>query len=569
MPSWRLKTLHLAFLLFGALILFRLFYWQILQGEELSSLASSQRFASQEIPAPRGKIFTSDSFPLATNRPSFLVFASLDRLEADEAEVAAKLAPFLVEKEDQDGELLGVEEDLKTKLLLPDRVWVALAQGLSEETKEKIGALAIPGIGFESGQKRFYPEASMSAHLLGFVGKDVSGAQKGYFGLEGFYNFQLKGLPGLLRQEKDVFGAPILIGTKSLSEEVPGRDLFCHLNRSAQFMIEEKLKEGMRRYGAKQGSVVVMDPKTGGILAMASFPNFDPGDYARQTEEVFSNPVISETFEPGSIFKLLVMSAAIDTKTVKPEDRCTRCSGPVFVDKYVIRTWDDKYHPDSTMVEIIQNSDNVGMVFVGEKLGIQKLVSYLQKFGIGETTGIDLEGEAPSKLRKEEDWSIVDLNTASFGQGVALTGIQMVAAVGAIANEGRLMEPHVVAKIASGERVFEVRPRQVRQVISPTTAKIITEMMVNAVEKGEAKWTKLPGFRIAGKTGTAQIPIAGHYDEEKTIASFVGFAPADDPAFVMLVTLREPQVSQWASETAAPLWFETAKELFSILGLSP
>jgi len=571
MLLWRFKTLRLAFLCVTVLILGKLFYWQILKNGELLALASLQRFSSKEIPAPRGKIFSSDNFPLATNKEAYLIYATIPQLEEEPKIVAAKLAPLILgsKESSQEEELQVLEEDLEEKLSLSDRVWVALVDKVSWQTKEKIESLKISGIGFEEKQMRFYPEASLSAHLLGFVGKDSSGEDKGYFGLEGYYDIQLKGLPGLLRQEKDIFNKPILIGTKNLSEAIPGRSLFLHLDRAVQFAVEKKLKEGVQKYGAKQGSVVVMDPKTGGILAMASFPTFNPGSYANEEEEVFVNPVISDAFEPGSIFKVLVVSAAIDTKTVSPEDRCSQCSGPVLIDKYIIRTWDDKYHPNSTITEIIENSDNVGMVFVAKKLGIKKLLTYLKRFGIGEPTGIDLEGEIAPSLRKEEDWSVVDLYTASFGQGIAVTGIQMVRAVSAIANGGILVKPRVVSKIISQEKTFKLETEESRRVISPATAKVVTEMMVNAVEEGEAKWTKLPGFRIAGKTGTAQIPIAGHYDKEKTIASFIGFAPADNPAFCMLVTLKEPQTSLWASETAAPLWFDIAKELFYFLNISP
>lgn len=221
------------------------------------------------------------------------------------------------------------------------------------------------------------------------------------------------------------------------------------------------------------------------------------------------------------------------------------------------------------MTEIIQYSDNVGMAYVAEKLGTEKMVSYLKKFGLGEETGVDLEEEGTPFLRKESDWAKIDLATAGFGQGVAITPIQMVTATAALANGGKLLEPQVAREIKSPEKEIEIKPKVKREVISEKTAKILTEMMINSVEKGEAKWAKPSGFRIAGKTGTAQIPIAGHYDKEKTIASFVGFAPADNPRFVMLVTLREPTSSPWGSETAAPLWFDIAKEIFVRWGILP
>ncbi|MFZ5366448.1 MAG: peptidoglycan D,D-transpeptidase FtsI family protein [Patescibacteria group bacterium] len=558
MSLWRAKTLMLGFCFFGFLVAGRLFYWQILQGEKLSSLASSQYSQEEEIPARRGQILTSDGFPLVTNKQAYLVYALLPQLDRSPEEISTMLAKILQSQ---------TREEMEKKLKSKDLVWVSLARKVDREKKEEIQKLQIQGLGFEEEARRDYPEGSLAAQLVGFVGKDAAGKDKGYFGLEGFYDRELSGRPGILRQEKDASGRPILIGKRLKEEEIPGRDLELYLNREIQFMVERKLKKGLEKYGAKSGSVVIMDPKTGGILSMASFPSYEPANYAKTNDSLFPNPVISQTFEPGSIFKPLVMAAAINEGVVSPQDKCDRCSGPRQIGEYTIKTWDERYHPDSTMTEILEHSDNVGMVFVGEKLGTKNLVSYLKKFGIGEQTGIDLEGETVAVLRSENEWVPIDLATASFGQGVALTPIQMVRAIAAVANGGEMLEPHVVTKIKTQDKELEIKPKVRRRVISLATARVITEMMVNAVERG-GKWERPKGFRIAGKTGTAQIPIAGHYDKEKTIVSFVGFAPADNPRFVMLVTMREPTLI-WGSMTVAPLWFEIAKELFYYLGIPP
>lgn len=560
MSLWRAKALLLTFCFFAFLVSARLFYWQILESEKLQSLASSQYSQEEEIPARRGQILTSDGFPLVTNKEAYLVYALPPQLEENREEISTRLAKVLE---------VQTQEEIQKKLETKNLVWVPLARKVDREKKEEIEKLSLSGIGFEEEAKRDYPEGSMAAQLLGFVGKDAAGKDKGYFGLEGFYDRLLTGRPGVLRQEKDPSGRPILVGQRLKEEEVPGRDLELFLDRDIQFMVEEKLKKGLERYGAKAGSVVVMDPQTGGILAMASFPNYDPENYAKSDKSLFPNPVVAESFEPGSIFKILVMSAAINEQVVSPEDRCPKCAGPRTIGEYTIKTWDEKYRPEETMTEIIQYSDNVGMAYVAEKLGTEKMVSYLKKFGLGEETGVDLEEEGTPFLRKESDWAEIDLATAGFGQGVAITPIQMVTATAAIANGGKLLEPQVAREIKSPEKEIEIKPKVKREVISEKTAKILTEMMINSVEKGEAKWAKPSGFRIAGKTGTAQIPIAGHYDKEKTIASFVGFAPADNPRFVMLVTLREPSTSVWGSETAAPLWFDIAKEIFVRWGILP
>jgi cell division protein FtsI (penicillin-binding protein 3)/stage V sporulation protein D (sporulation-specific penicillin-binding protein) len=312
-----------------------------------------------------------------------------------------------------------------------------------------------------------------------------------------------------------------------------------------------------------------MEPKTGAVKVMASFPSYDPADYSSYSDDLFRNPAISDSFEPGSIFKIIVMASALDSESVELDTICDICSGPVKIDKYSIETWNNQYNPNSSMQDIIIHSDNVGMVFVGSKLGKDKMFDYLQKFGIGKLTGIDLQGESTAKLRDKGSWSDIDLATASFGQGIATTPIQITKAVAAIANKGIMVTPQVVASLTSDGWNQDIKPKEEGRVVSQKAAEEITAMMVEAAKSGESKWAYLKGFGVAGKTGTAQIPIAGHYDAEKTIASFVGFVPYYDPQFVMLITLREPATSPWASETAAPLWYNIAKDLFVYYKIQP
>ncbi|MCL4365684.1 penicillin-binding transpeptidase domain-containing protein [Patescibacteria group bacterium] len=262
-----------------------------------------------------------------------------------------------------------------------------------------------------------------------------------------------------------------------------------------------------------------MDPNTGGVLALASLPNYDPLKYFDYPKEFYRNPAVADQYEPGSTFKVLVMAAALNEDSVKPDTRCDICSGPISLAGFSIRTWDNKYFPDTSMKDVIVHSDNTGMVFTARKLGIDKFYSYIEDFGFGQTTDVDLQDEASPQIRAKKDWREIDLATASFGQGIAVTPIQMVRAVAAIANGGNLMEPHMVREIRSEKGTYEIKPKVVRQVLKSTAAKEISEMMVAAVEEGEAKVFKLKGFKIAGKTGTAQIPVAGHYDANKTIAS--------------------------------------------------
>lgn len=567
----------------GLVIILRLFYWQVLNQDRLLQLAESQYLKTAEVAASRGEILASDDQPLVTNEAAYVIFGLPKELKSSPPDVAKKLAPILADLNEEvtPGELQedfekinlekikAKEKEVEARLSQKGLAWVSLARKVPQEKKDRIEAEKIEGIGARFEEKRFYPESSMAAHLLGFVGSDASGKDTGYFGLEGYYNGQLKGRPGIISQEKDAQGNPILLGNFTEVEPRQGRTLFTSIDRTVQFIVEEKLKKGIEKYGAKGGSVVVADPKTGAILAIASFPSYDPAKWQNYKEEDFKNPLVADTYEPGSTFKLIGMAAALNEGVVKPDTICDKCAGPREISGFTIRTWNNKYQENQTTTDTIVHSDNVGMVFIAEKLGLPRYLRYLSKFGFGEETGIDLQDEASAELRPSKDWKQIDLATASFGQGIAVTAIQMLQAVGVIANSGDLVRPYLVQKIAGDGKTFENHPKVVRDVISEEAAGVLKEMMVKAVEEGEARYFLPKGFKIAGKTGTAQIPIAGHYDPHKTIASFVGFAPSDNPRFVMLVRYTAPSSSPYGAETAAPTFFEIAKELFAYFGVAP
>jgi cell division protein FtsI/penicillin-binding protein 2 len=570
----RFWIIKIIFLLSFLVLIARLFYWQVIKADELSTQARRQYQVGKTLSAPRGNILANDGSYLAGRNEGWLVYAAAPEIKEDKDKIADMLAPFFVQSEEEDEESIRsatFDEAGKIKSLLnkSGTVWIPLKHKVDNQTKKNIESLDIDGIGFEEEELREYPESSSSAHLLGFVGKNDEGEDIGYFGLEGYYNLVLSGKPGFISRDSDARGLPILLGDTQEVMAIGGIDLLTNIDKGIQLLVENELKDGIEKYGAKAGTVIVMDPKSGAILATASSPSYDPFYYYKYSNELFKDPSISETFEPGSIFKVLVMAAALDAKVIKPDTKCDICSGPLKVDKYSISTWNDEYFPDSTMTDVIVHSDNVGMAFVGQKLGADMLYDYLDRFGIGKLTGIDLQGEVTPELREKGTWNIVDTATASFGQGVAVTPIQMIRAVSAIANKGILVTPQVVDKLMGSGWSEDIKPISGEKVISEDAASEITAMMVEAAKEGESKWTYLKGFKVAGKTGTAQIPIAGHYDEEKTIASFVGFAPYDDPKFVMLVTLKEPQSSPWASETAAPLWYSIASNLFIHFGVQP
>ncbi len=564
----KIRFLIPIFILAFAGLIAKLFYWQVIKASDLSLQARKQYDSSQVTLAPRGNILASDGSYWAVRVDSWRVVADSEKLKDSPAKIANKLAPFFVDDPDSKTDLLTEAERLTT-LLSKKASYIPLKQRIGSETKKNIEAMNLESIRFEGTESRYYPEASSAAQLLGFLGKDENGNDIGYFGLEGYYDLALSGKPGFVGREKGANGNPILLNGSQQVSAISGVSLITNIDKRVQLLAEEKLKEGIEKYSAIGGSVTVMDPYTGRVLAIASSPSFEPGKYWEYGDSFFKNPVISDSFEPGSIFKVLVMGAGLDAGVVKPDTPCDICAEPLKVDRFFIKTWNNEYHPNINMTDVIIHSDNVGMSFVGQKLGADKMYDYMDKFGIGKQTGIDLQGEVSPAMRKKGTWNVVDLATASFGQGIAVTGIQMMRAVSAIANGGYLVEPRVVDKIQRDGWEEEVKRDTPKRIISTEASGEVTQMMIDAAENGEAKWTRIPGFSVAGKTGTAQIPVSGHYDEDNTIHSFIGFAPARKPKFIMLVTLKSPQSSLWAAETAAPVWYSIAKDLFPYLGVQP
>lgn len=555
--SIRILLVIVLFLSCYSIIVFKLFYWQVIRHDEITSIALAQSTETFDVPSRRGEIFSSDRFALVSNTLSYLLYAN-PKLIPDKNAYVSKLS-----------NMLSIDSASISSSLSKDLFWVKLKNNLDSNKKKEIEALQLKGLGFQDNSIRYYPEGSMSAHLLGFLGKDESGNDKGYFGIEGYYDKQLAGRNGKLHVIHDGHGNTILNDIRE-EKKIDGRSFLLSLDRTIEFIAEKKLKEGIDEYNADGGSVVIMEVKSGKILAMASLPKFDPKTYYEYETSTYKNPVITNLYEPGSTFKVLVMASGIDKNLVKPETICDNCSAPVAIGEYTIKTWNNKYMENPTMTDVIVHSDNTGMVFVGRKLGVSSMVSYLKSFGIGKITGIDLEGEITGVVKDEKDWSPIDLATASFGQGISVTPLQLLTAVNSIANRGEMVAPSVVSEIITDDnKKIEIKPKNKGRVISETTAKVVTEMMVAAVEKGEAKWTKLKNYKIAGKTGTAQIPLAGHYDPNSTIASFIGFFPADDPKVSMLVLINKPKKSIYGAETAAPIFFNIAKELVNYYAIPP
>lgn len=554
--SARFLAIFVAIFISYSILISKLFYWQIIRAEEIKEIRDLQSTESLELLPERGEILFSDNFPIATNNINYLTYAN-PKIIKDIPEYSNKLANIL----EYDAASISAR-------LNQDLYWVRLGV-FDHETKAKIENLDLDGIGFQIESSRFYPEASMAAHLVGFVGKNNNDENQGYFGLEGYYDRQLQGKSGKLYIVKDALGNPIVTDVRE-EKKVDGRTLITSIDRTVQYIADSALKKGIESYEAEGGSIVIMDPKTGKVLGMSSVPSFDPQIFYEFDGKSYQNPVVSSLYEPGSTFKVLIMAAALNEGLVRADTRCNICSSPVQIGGFTIKTWNNEYHSNSTMTEVIQNSDNTGMVFVGQKLGIDKMIYYLDQYGFGKTTGIDLQGEVPGILRRKSEWLPIDVATASFGQGISVTPIQLLTAVSSIANGGYLIKPYVVEKIIEDNGdIIEIQPEKKRKILSDNAAEVTKWIMVNAVENGDSRWVTLGAIPVAGKTGTAQIPVAGRYDSSQTIASFIGFFPADDPQISMLVLVNKPKTSIYGSETAAPIFFSVARDLVQYYNIKP
>lgn len=549
----KIKLLLGFFGIFFILIICKLWYIQFLHP---ISPGLDAYLKTRKINAERGKIYDINRNPLVLNQNSYLLYLEPKKIQ-DKLGLIRQLSSIL---DITEASLEAKYDDSK--------YWLAIKSGIPENTKKKIESLKLNGIGFDYQMKRYYPEASLAAHLVGFVGKNKDSEDVGYFGLEGFYDKDLRGLSGFLETERDLIDKPIFIGTQERVDPENGRNLILSLDKSVQEISKRKLLQGIETYKAVSGCVITADPNTLQIISLVCLPDYDIDQYFLFGEEYFKNSALSDLYEPGSTFKPLVVAAALEEKKIKPDDFYDE-NGPIQIGEYKIRTWNDKYEGKISITRILEKSSNVGMVYIESKLGNEKMHEYLKKYGFGSMTGIDLQGEIPSYLRQKNNWYDIDYATVSFGQGIAVTPIQMIRAFASVINGGKLMRPSVVAKMVSDQRENQQVPKQERKVISPLTSEIIRKMLVSTVEHGEYKWAVPKGYKIGGKTGTAQIPIQGHYDPSKTIASFIGFAPADNPKFITLVILKEPKSSQWGSETAAPIFFEIAKELLAYYNIPP
>jgi cell division protein FtsI (penicillin-binding protein 3) len=557
-PRSRIIILLVAFILFSMAVGYRVFSFQIVHGLDLSEQAQSFRFREDVVPPERGDILDHRGRKLATNVPADRVSVIVHQLD-DPRETAYELARII----DRD------YDDIYEAISHPDREWVVLQRRLSQEASQQIEALNMDGIVLDPEPRRIYPMGSFASQVLGFVNYDYEGA----YGIEGIYHDVIAGEPGHLIGERDGAGNVIALGHSTWDPAKDGADLILTIDSSVQRIVEEALAEAIDEQDAAGGTIIVQNPKTGAILGMASHPSYDPNHFDRVEEiGLFSNPAISANFEPGSTMKAIVMAIGLEAGVVQPHT--VHPGGPYRElpggERVYNATLMD-FGPE-TMTEVLEHSSNVGAMYVAELLGEDDLYRGLTAFGFGEETGIDLHGEESGifPLPGDPVWTLSNLYTNSFGQGMAVTPIQITNAMSALANGGTLLEPYIVDEIRYPDGDAQrTEPAEIRQVISPETSQSITRMLTSVVETGQHVYG-VPGYDIAGKTGTAQIPaIEGGYEPGATIGSIVGYGPSDDPQFTVLVKIDRPQGSQWGERAAGPAFKRVFEELFLLYGIPP
>lgn len=569
-------VLILACSLFFCLII-RTGYLQLIKGEWLSTKASEQQTREIPIEPKRGTIYDANMKELAVSVTKYTVWCKPVEVK-DKKDVAEKLAS-----------VLGKEEEEVSKLVnKKNTALVRIQRWIDDETATKIRDLSLSGIWVAEDNQRYYPYGNFAAYVLGHTAADSTGIA----GIEMQYNSKLQGKAGKLIVSTDASGREIPQGSETYYEPVQGNGLVLTIDEVIQHYAEKAIEKAYEVTGAKRVNVIAMDPKTGDILAMASKPDYDPNDsrtaiypYYQELLEEYSdkekingyyamwrNPLINDTYEPGSTFKLITSSASVEEGVVSDKDKFV-CTGSVTVGGRKIKCWRHyRPHGEQTFAQGVQNSCNPVFVELSNRLGVSKFYDYIEAFGFKSKTGIDLPGEAKGIIYNEKNVGPVELATMSFGQSISVTPIQLITAISAIANDGELMQPRLVKGYTDnkGNVIEEIAPKSVRKVVSEETSKKMLEIAQSVVSDGGGKIAYLPGYRLGGKTGTAQKVVDGVYAQGKYICSFVGIAPTDDPQIVVLATVDEPtEGSLFGSTTAGPIIKEIMSEALPYLGVEP
>lgn len=544
----RSKILLLTIVVAFSVNIARLFYWQTIKAPQLKKKSISQSYKLTAVSPPRGLIFSSDNFPLTINKNAYLLSVYKPNLKDNLKTVLSKISYLKPEFISENQNLIDnfVQKN--------EQKWLTFPTSFSQDESQE---LALDGVTFEKIEKRIYPEDNLAKTVIGSTHKTYTGQLIGTNGLEFYYNKQLTGKNGIIQTTTDATGQTILSKKNWNTEIQNGLNLHTSLKRNIQFIVENNLKKGIEKYSADSGSIIIMDPQTGSILAMSSFIS----DTATKSSN--NNLSTSSLFEPGSIFKPLVIAMSLEKGSIDTNFICDQCNHPFKVDEYTIENWNGELHPNSSLRDIVKNSDNIGMSIISKKLGQENMLSFFSLLELTQKSGIDLPGEAKPLIKKR--WTNADLATASFGQGFAINQLQMLRAFNVLANNGFLISPTIVDYFTKDAKTIKINKSAPIKVFSHETINKVNSILKYSVENGTIAKLKPNNIEVCAKSGTAQVAIGGTYTESNTIASYIGFSPCQKPKFSMIVTINNPKTSPWGSSTAAPIWFDIASSVFYLL----
>ena len=546
----RIYFLELFGILFVLTLIGRLFYWQVMQHNTLTAQAQNQYVYKINTQAARGKILDSNGIPIATNVLYYEVAVAPKEVK-DARGFSVKVAPFVHKSPEQ------IQKQMEQN---PD--YLILDRRMEKKNFEELNKLKIEELISSETEGRYYPEGEKTAHLLGFVNHEG----QGQYSMEQYFDGLLSGKEGVESLEVDPLRVPIPLGNREVVEAEEGATITTTIDLTLQEKLYDLLKESAIKFKATKGVIIVMNPNTGEIPAMVSYPSYDPNSYSQyfenNTTELLVNPNIQQ-FEPGSIFKIVTMSSGIDSGSVSANTTITD-KGKIEIDGYTIHNANGKAYGQTNMTDVLKWSTNVGASYVAQQMGRDVFYKYIQNYGFGKTTGISLIGESNGLVYKPEDWANLDLASIGFGQAIATTPVQLVAAVSAVANGGNYFKPMLVKSITQNGKENKQLPRLMRRVIKPETASTLTNMLKQVVTKGFGNMAAIPGYSVAGKNGTAQVAKpGGGYEEYKVVGSFIGYAPADNPQFVLLVSFHLDESiidrERWGAYTAAPTFAKAGK----------
>ena len=542
---------------FLAVLVGRLFQIQIIQHDFQLSQAKSQFVVRKGVTPKRGTIKDRNGEDLAISVSIYSLFANPRKI-GDPLEVARELSA-----------ILGSEYDELVTKLTKDVGFITLKREIEPKNAELIKKLNIDGLWMDSGHKRFYPKKSLASHVIGFANLENQGAE----GIERSYDNYIKGNQGWIIRVRDTFGNSVEQKEDRRFPPTRGNDIVLTLDETIQYIAEAELNKAIKTNGAKSGTVIVMDPSSGEVLALANYPDYNLNDFRRQPYDgAMRNRGVADTYEPGSIFKIVTAAGALEERVVSPDEDIFIGDGKIKVGGH---TFHDSRRHDRVLSfrRVMEESSNVGVIQVASRLGEQKLYEYARLFGFGTKTRIELPGEANGVLRKTKEWSGLSLSSISIGHEVSVTPIQMVSAFSSIANGGVLMQPVIVKSVGSTHGVINggFRPRAIRRVVSRETAKDLNDILVGVVEKGTGVGAKVRGYTAAGKTGSSEKPSPDGkgYSTDKIMASFIGYVPAEEPAISILVLFDEPEGAKSGGAVAAPVFSRVASRTLSYLNVPP